>query len=146
MIPREPLHTVHFEDAALGLRGFVVVHSVFAGTSSGGVRATSDVSLEEVQHLARAMTYKYAFWNRPSGGAKAGVQMPEGLDAEGRVRAFSAVGRCLAPLLEGGVYYPWPDINCGAADVRSIYAGAGVPVGAIPDSSEQTSLALSGAS
>ena len=145
MIPREPLYTVHFDDAAAGMRGFLVVHSAYRATSSGGVRVAPDVSLEEVQALAHAMTYKYAFWNRPSGGAKAGVILAEGLDAEARARAFAAVGRCLAPLISAGLYYPWPDLNCGADDVRAIYAGAGVDSGPIPDSSEQTALALFGA-
>ena len=73
------------------------------------------------------------------------MRLPEDWTRRGGSRPSRPSGRALAPLLETGLYYPWPDINCGAADVRSIYAGAGVPVGDIPDSSEQTSLALFGA-
>jgi glutamate dehydrogenase/leucine dehydrogenase len=145
VISIEPLFTVGFGAADEGVRGFLVVHSVFHGVATGGVRAGEDVSLEEVEHLARVMTYKFCFWDRPSGGAKAGVVLPAGTAPEQRVRLFRAVGQHLAPLLGAGLYQPWPDLNCGPEDVQAILAGAGLAARQAPDSSYYTALTAFGA-
>ncbi len=145
MISIEPLFTVEFGAADEGVRGFLVVHSVFHGMATGGVRAGEDVSLEEVEHLARVMTYKFSFWDRPSGGAKAGVVLPAGTAREERAGLFRAVGRHLAPLLGAGLYQPWPDLNCGSEDVQAILAGAGLAARQPPDSSYYTALTAFGA-
>lgn len=143
MIPREPLFTVHVEEEE-GAEGFVVVHSVCFGSSSGGVRAAADVTPEEVQQLARVMTYKYAFWDRPMGGAKAGVRLPDGYGREERLAVFRRLGRQLAPVLRANLFHPWPDLNCGPDEIGALRSGAGLPVRAVPDSSHYTALTLFG--
>ena len=145
MISIEPLFTVDFRAGETGVRGILAVHSVFNGTATGGVRAAEDVDPDEVKHLARVMTYKYSFWNRPSGGAKAGIVLPGRASREERAKAFRAFGRHLAPLIRAGVYDPWPDLNCGPEDVQAILAGAGLAAGRHPDTSYYTAVTVFGA-
>jgi glutamate dehydrogenase (NAD(P)+) len=145
VIPPDPLLTVQCADADTGMRGFVVVHSVWRGSATGGVRAAADVTVAEVAQLARVMTYKYAFWQCRSGGAKAGVVLPEEVSQEQRTAIFASFGRHCAPLLRAGIYYPWTDLNCGPGDIEAIYQGAGVPFAGIADSSYYTALTVFGA-
>jgi glutamate dehydrogenase (NAD(P)+) len=145
VIPAEPLLIVQCADADSGMRGFIVVHSTWQGSATGGVRAAPDLTLEEVEQLARVMTYKYAFWKCSSGGAKAGVVLPEALSEAQRAAVFASFGRHCAPLVRAGVYYPWSDLNCGPQDVEAIYRGAGVPFTGIADSSYYTGLTVFGA-
>src|ERR1700758_1549354 len=53
--------------------GFRVQHSIARGPAKGGVRYSPDVTLDEVRALASWMTWKCAFLNIPSGGARGGI-------------------------------------------------------------------------
>jgi glutamate dehydrogenase (NAD(P)+) len=142
MIPVQPLFTVHYQGDDARVRGFLVVHSISRGTAIGGVRAGKDVTVEEVMQLARLMTYKYTFWERSSGGAKAGVVLPDRLSEEQRRRVFTAFGSHLAPIIRANLYHPWSDLNCGPGDLQAIYAGAGLALVDIPDSSYYTAVTV----
>lgn len=61
-IPDNPLMTIEIEEPAIGLKGWVCVHSLGKDGASGGIRCVGNVNKLEVQLLARAMTYKYAFF------------------------------------------------------------------------------------
>jgi len=143
LIPTEPLFTVHVRETE-GAECFLVIHSVRHGSACGGVRAAADVTLEEVQQLARVMTYKYSFWDRPMGGAKAGVRLPEGLSRDERLGVFRRLGQRLAPIFWANLFHPWPDLNCGPDEIGALRTGAGLPVGAMPDSSHYTALTVFG--
>jgi len=54
-------------------RGFRVHHSAARGPTKGGIRYSSDVTLDEVRALAMWMSWKCALMNLPYGGAKGGV-------------------------------------------------------------------------
>src|SRR3989344_1812143 len=56
-----------------GMRGFVVIDNTALGPGKGGIRMTSNVSIDEVSKLARAMTWKCALAELPFGGAKSGI-------------------------------------------------------------------------
>ena len=60
--------------------GYVVIDSMIAGRSCGGLRMLPDITESEIRGLAQAMTLKYGFLGANLGGAKAGVRGdPDGL-------------------------------------------------------------------
>ena len=83
------------DDPAVGLTGFIAIHSTEAGPAAGGLRmrayATADEALEDVRRLSEGMTYKNAAAGLPLGGGKAVIigdpttsKTPEMLRAFGR--------------------------------------------------------------
>src|SRR3954447_13452641 len=56
--------------------GYRVQHNGARGPYKGGIRYHPDVDLDEVRALAALMSWKTAIANVPSGGAKAGVDVP----------------------------------------------------------------------
>ena len=125
-----------------GYEGFVVVDSIVGDTSAGGVRIVPDLELEEIGALAREMTYKYALFRLPRGGAKAGVRLAPQLDREARLQALEDFGRKLGPVLRTGTYNPGMDMNCGPEELRAIYRGAGIQLGKVTDTSYFTALGV----
>jgi glutamate dehydrogenase/leucine dehydrogenase len=120
----------------------VVIDSVVAGRSSGGVRIVPGIARSEVADLAREMTLKYALFRLPRGGAKTGIDLAPDLSAEERLRALEAVGRGLSPILWAGLYNPGMDMNCGPAELQAIYRGAGIAIGTPTDTSFFTALTV----
>jgi len=118
----------------------LVVDTLTSETSSGGVRIAPDVTEEEVRTLAREMSYKYSFFLLPRGGAKLGISLRcrEGERSE----TLREVGRRLGPVIRKGLYYPGMDMGCSEEDLRRIYAGAGIGVGAVTDTSFFTALSV----
>jgi len=125
-----------------GYSAYLVIDSIVNNTSSGGVRIGDSVPLEEVAALAREMTFKYTSYRLARGGAKMGVSIPFSADPEEKTRVLRELGWKLGPIIRTGLYNPGMDMNCGADDLRAIYLGAGVQVGAITDSSYFTALSV----
>ncbi|HET9234468.1 MAG TPA: Glu/Leu/Phe/Val dehydrogenase dimerization domain-containing protein [Candidatus Eisenbacteria bacterium] len=122
--------------------GFLVIDSVVHRTSSGGVRITPDLTIEEIRDLAHEMTLKYAWCGLPRGGAKSGLRMEHGLSPERRRGALEEFGQRLGPLVHAGLYYPGMDLGCSAEDLQSIYKGAGLVIGKPTDTSYFTALTV----
>lgn len=119
----------------VGLEGIVVVDNVACGPAIGGVRMASDVSIDEVYRLARAMTFKNAAAGLPHGGGKAGIIAAPDCDParkETLVRTFARQIRHLTS------YIPGPDMGtdetCMAWMKDEINRVVGLPrvVGGIP--------------
>ena len=125
-----------------GYEGFVVVDSLVGDTSAGGVRIYDDLELAEIGDLAREMSFKYALFRLPRGGAKAGLRLATNLSREERTQALTDFGRKLGPIVRNGIYNPGMDMNCGPNELRAIYAGAGIPLGAVTDTSWFTALGV----
>ena len=140
-IPDSPLFLVEASDESRDLHGWIVVHSLGSSGSCGGVRLYPDVTAVEIGALARAMTCKYCFFERPMGGAKAGLVMPVDASREERNRLMRAFGHHIRALLSTNLYNPWTDMNCGKDDLQALYDGAGLTHGDwLGDSSYHTSL------
>ena len=128
-----------------GNRACVVIDSMVNGTSSGGVRITEDISLDEVKALAREMSLKYGLFGLPRGGAKSGIRIPADTTTEEKKQILEDFGRSMAPVVVTGIYYPGMDMNCSSEDLRTIYRGAGINLGKITDTSYFTALSVADA-
>jgi len=127
-------------DLGPGAKGFLVVDTTVDDTSSGGLRVTEDLTLDEVSALAREMTLKFSWVGRPSGGAKSGLRVPPGASVEEKRRLLGEFGRHLGPVVRRGLYRPGADINCGPDDLRAFYAGAGLGYGGSTDTAFFTAV------
>lgn len=125
-IPGSPLMTIEVSDPALGLEGFVCIHAMGRNGASGGMRCVPDIDQEEVRILARAMTYKYSFFQIPQGGAKAGLRVSYEEDPRRRRVLFQAAARHLEPLIRRNIWSPWSDMNFTPADLAEFYKGIGI--------------------
>jgi hypothetical protein len=122
--------------------GHVVIDTLVNDRSAGGVRIADDLPLEEVRELAREMSLKYALFLLPRGGAKSGIRMPLDLDPERRDAALEDFGRKLGAIIGNGIYSPGMDMNCGPDELRAIYRGAGIELGAVTDTSWFTAMGV----
>ena len=134
-IPDSPLFVAEINDPSFKLHGWVVIHSFALRGSCGGVRLYPDVCREEAELLAKAMTYKYSFYEVALGGAKAAVRLPFDLPLADRAAMLRKFGEHIAPLIKSRIYWPWTDMNSTSDDIMSIYHGAGVKVGTLPGNS-----------
>ena len=125
-IPDVPKFHVEFEDPEIGLHGFVCIHGIGRDGSSGGMRCVPDVDREEVRLLARAMTFKYSFFDTPQGGAKAGLQVPYDATQDEKHRLIRAAARHLEPILRRANFWsPWTDMNFYGEELRIFFAEVG---------------------
>ncbi|MBW2977902.1 hypothetical protein KY331_03595 [Candidatus Woesearchaeota archaeon] len=127
-INNEPLFSTLVENKKEKVKGFVVIHSMGKRGSCGGIRLVPDMTLEEVQGLAKAMTFKYSFFRRETGGAKGGFIMPYNISKKERKKILRKIGFHLSPFMEKGIYYPWTDMNSNNEDMLEIYKGAGIDI------------------
>jgi glutamate dehydrogenase (NAD(P)+) len=114
--------------------GYRVHHSTALGPSKGGMRFSTEVTLDEVRALAMWMTWKCALVNIPYGGAKGGVVVnPRALserELENLTRRFASE---LVPLISPQMDIPAPDMGTNSQvmawmmDTYSSQAGYSVP-------------------
>src|SRR3954462_15516246 len=97
-----PEAVVRVQDPVTGMRGVVVIDNTALGPAGGGTRMVADLDEDEVAALARTMTYKWATFGLPTGGAKAGVFGDPGMPPERKRSVLRAFGCALAPYLRAG--------------------------------------------
>ncbi|MBN2599387.1 MAG: Glu/Leu/Phe/Val dehydrogenase [Candidatus Thermoplasmatota archaeon] len=131
-----------FIDDRVGLHAFIVIDSLKNGHSCGGLRISEDLTLEEVKTLAKAMTFKYCFLKRNTGGAKAGIILPKNCTHEQRTKILEAFGRSASSLLRKGTYVPWTDLNSSSDDIAIVMKAAGCRFLGMSDSSYFTALTV----
>jgi glutamate dehydrogenase (NAD(P)+) len=71
----EPRLRVIWTDPVTGRKGYAVIDRFVNGLAGGGTRMRDGVTLEEVERLARTMSFKNGAFNLPGGGAKGGVDI-----------------------------------------------------------------------
>ncbi len=87
-----PAKIIHVHEPRLGLRGVLVIDNVARGPAIGGLRMAPDVSTQECQRLARAMSLKNAAAGLAHGGGKSVIAADPRLPAPAKqalVRAFA---------------------------------------------------------
>lgn len=105
------------EDRALGLVGFIALHSTQLGPAAGGLRMRpylgEDEALTDVKRLSEGMTYKNAAAGLSLGGGKAVIIGDPATDkSPALLRAFARAIHSL-----GGRYYTAEDMGMSPADM-----------------------------
>ena len=96
----EPRLRVIWTDPITGRKGYAVIDRMVNGLAGGGTRMRSGVTLDEVERLARTMSYKNGAFNLPGGGAKGGIDIdPQDPEARGMLSRYV---RAMTPLYRGG--------------------------------------------
>lgn len=130
-----PDKVVLIREARTGLEAAVVIDNVACGPAIGGVRMATDVTLEEVARLARAMTMKNAAAGLAHGGGKSGIIADPAAPAADKERLVRAFARAIRSLTD---YIPGPDMGtderCMAWVQDEIGRAVGLPrvLGGIP--------------
>ena len=108
---------VEVRNEKLGFVGWTVIDNTARGPGKGGIRFVPDLTREEVEGLAHAMTLKNAMADLPFGGAKSGIKAdPKREDKELVVRAFARAIACLTPF----EYIAGPDMNMSEREMAWI--------------------------
>jgi glutamate dehydrogenase (NAD(P)+) len=96
----EPRLRVIWTDPVTGRKGYAVIDRMVNGLAGGGTRMRPGVSLDEVERLARTMSYKNGAFNLPGGGAKGGLDIdPHDPEARGMLSRYV---RAMRPLYRSG--------------------------------------------
>lgn len=127
---------------------YLVYHNTARGPPcKGGIRMSSDVTLDETIQLAEIMTYKNALMNLPFGGGKAGIVADSILSREKKATLMQGFTHEIREELYSGAYVPAPDLGTGPSEmaeifgethVRATVTGKPVGVGGLPGREEAT--------
>ncbi len=109
------------QDAAIGLRAIIALHSTERGPAFGGIRRQSypseEAGLADVLALAEAMSFKCALAGLWAGGGKTVIFEHPGADVEA---CYAALGEAIERL--AGRYVCGPDLGTGEAELSIVRA------------------------
>jgi glutamate dehydrogenase (NAD(P)+) len=131
----DPRLRVIWTDPVTGRRGYAVIDRFVNGLAGGGTRMRAGVTLEEVERLARTMSFKNGAFNLPGGGAKGGVDIdPHDPEARGVLSRYVGAMR---PLYRSG-WGTAEDLGVTQELLDEVFAeqGIGMSVQAMLDRSE----------
>lgn len=111
-------------DQRLNFLGYLVVDSTIAGKSSGGVRISTGVTLDEIAALAKNMTLKCGFLGIPRGGAKAGICVRGSLSKTEKRSIIAEFGKSIGRFVKSRYYFPGTDIGTTDEDVDNLLNAA----------------------
>jgi glutamate dehydrogenase/leucine dehydrogenase len=159
MLLSEPDRVIHFrirEHVPPGYKMvhcYVVYHNAARGPPcKGGIRMSSDVTLEETAQLAEIMTYKNALMDLPFGGGKSGIAADSGLKPEHKRILIQGFAHEIRYELTSGNYVPAPDLGTGPREMAVIFGethlrecvtGKPVGIGGLPGREEATGYGVS---
>ncbi|MFB0562545.1 MAG: Glu/Leu/Phe/Val dehydrogenase [Candidatus Lokiarchaeia archaeon] len=119
-----PEYILQMYDPASGMRAVIVIDTAAFGPAAGGIRMLPDITTEEIFHLARAMTYKFAYLDMPVGGAKSGIfANPSSPDKD---KILAAYAKSFQPFLKQLIYIPGADMGTSDEEIGKIYKYAGM--------------------
>lgn len=120
-----PEYAITVHDPKIGMTGFLVIDNTAIGPGKGGIRMTSNVTLEEVARLANTMTWKNSLAGIPFGGAKGGIVTPAGISREQKKQFVQSFARALKPFLMTK-YIGGPDVNSGENEMMWFAQAVGI--------------------
>ncbi len=110
--------------------GYRVHHSTVMGPCKGGIRYSTNVTLDEIRALAMLMTWKCSLVGLPYGGAKGGVLVdPRSLTARERESLTRRYASELLPLISPHSDIPAPDMGTGPQEMAWIMDTYSMTVG-----------------
>src|SRR5438067_11352384 len=136
----EPQMRVLWPDPVTGRKGYAVIDRMVNGLAGGGTRMRAGVTLQEVERLARTMSYNNGAFNLPGGGAKGGVDIdPHDPEARGMLARFV---RAMTPLYRSG-WGTAEDLGISQELLSEVFAeqGVGMTVQAMLDRSGDAAAA-----
>ena len=113
-------------DEKLGLLGYIVIDSAINGHSCGGLKMLPDVSIPELQGLARVMTLKFSFLGMSEGGAKAGIVADPSMPHEEKLALLRTFAEIASPLLKTRAYIPASDMGTNSEEIRYMLKSVGL--------------------
>jgi len=116
----------HIIDEKLGLLGYIVIDSSIDGHSCGGLKMLCDVSIPELQGLARVMTLKFSFLGMSEGGAKAGIIGDPSMPQEEKLALLRTFAEIASPLLKTRAYVPASDMGTTSQEIRYMLESIGL--------------------
>ena len=132
---------------------YVVYHCAARGPPcKGGVRMSSDVTLEETIQLAEIMTHKNALMDLPFGGGKAAIVADSQLPPEAKEILVRGFAHEIRYELVSGNYVPAPDLGTSPREMAVIFSethiresvtGKPVGIGGLPGRKEATGYGVS---
>jgi len=126
MIINKP-ELLEINDPLIGLKGYLAIDSLVNNRCCGGLRASPDVSADEMRKLAHLMTLKYGFLGLPHGGAKAGIVFDERTGAS-KAELLGAFMRQVRRQLGDYVYTPHPDVGTDNKEICAMLVSAGINI------------------
>jgi glutamate dehydrogenase/leucine dehydrogenase len=159
MLLSEPDRVIHFRlrrhlpPGHKVVHAYVVYHNAARGPPcKGGIRMSSDVTLEETIELAEIMTYKSALMDLPFGGGKAGIVADSRLPPDAKEIIMHGFAHEIRYELISGNYVPAPDFGTspremavifGETHIRESVTGKPVGIGGLPGRNEATGYGVS---
>ena len=156
---REPDRVIHFRlrrhlpPGQKVIHAYLVYHNAARGPPcKGGIRMSSDVTLEETTQLAEIMTYKNALMDLPFGGGKAGIVADSRLPPDAKEIVIHGFAHEIRYELTSGNYVPAPDLGTGPREMAVIFGethiresvtGKPVGIGGLPGREEATGYGVS---
>jgi len=132
----------------VSIPAYVVYHNAARGPPcKGGIRMSSDVTLEETIQLAEIMTYKAALMDLPFGGAKASIVADSRLPPQEKGILVREFAHKIRGELTSGAFVPAPDLGTspremavifGETHMRECVTGKPVGIGGLPGRMEAT--------
>jgi len=142
------LHTYLSSKGPVSIPAYVVYHNAARGPPcKGGIRMSSEVTLEETIQLAEIMTYKAALMDLPFGGGKASIVADSGLPPQEKGILVREFAHKIRGELTSGAFVPAPDLGTspremavifGETHMRECVTGKPVGIGGLPGRMEAT--------
>jgi len=132
---------------------YVVYHNAVRGPPcKGGLRISSEVTLDETIRLAEIMTYKTALMDLPFGGGKSSIVADRDLPPQEKAILVREFAHKIRGELTSGAYVPAPDFGTGPREMAVIFGeihrrecvtGKPIGIGGLPGRREATGYGVS---